>query len=116
MRIRWILPLIAEGALAAVGGCAPPPPYVYRHQEFDREQKYFGKELPDISSVGICYNKKNATPRQIVEMAQAECAKYDRVARLIEQRRLECPVVTPMEAVFTCEPRAGNDPFPSNRY
>jgi hypothetical protein len=101
MRWRWLLFLAAALALTAAG-CAWPEPYVYRYQEFDRSRVDFGKEPTDLASVGICYNKKNATPERIVEMAKAECAKYGRVAVYSKQRRLECPLVTPMEAVFTC--------------
>lgn len=111
MRMRWILPLIALCALTATAGCSLPDPYVYRDQEFNRDLRTFGKDLTDISSVAVCYNKKNATPQQIVQMAQAECAKYGRIARFYRQRLLYCPITTPIQAVYVCERQGQNDPF-----
>jgi len=107
MRMPWILPLIAVMALTAVGGCSLPDPYVYRNKEFDRDLATFGKEPKDLATVGICYNKKNTTPQQIIQMAQAECAKYHKVARFSRQTRLQCPLLTPVEAIFLCEPSGG---------
>lgn len=116
MRKPWILPLIAAVALTAVGGCTLPEPYVYKADEFNRESREFGKAPKDRTSVGICYNRKNTTPRHITEMAQAECAKYGKVARFSTQKRLECPVLTPMEAIFLCETQARNDLYAPFRY
>jgi hypothetical protein len=106
MRTRWFTSLIAVVALTAVGACSLPAPYVYQVDEFNRESKDFGKDLKDRTSVGICYNKKNTTPKQIVKLAQDECAKYHKTARFSEQKRLECPIITPMEAIFECVPQA----------
>lgn len=111
MRLRGLLFLAAALALTAEG-CAWPEPYVYRYQEFDRAQPTFNKEPTDLKSVGICYNKKNATPERIAEMAKAECAKYGRVARYSHQRRLECPLTTPMEAVYLCDAQQGLSQWP----
>lgn len=117
MRMQWILASIAVGALTALGGCSLPEPYVYRYEEFDRDLAGFGKELENRTSVGICYNKKNTTPQQIVQLARDECAKYDKVARFQYHKYLECPILTPAEAIFLCESRVSYDPFfPSFRY
>lgn len=106
MRKRWFLSLVAVVALTALGACSLPAPYVYKASEFNRELKDFGKDPKDRKSVGICYNKKNTTPRQIVKLAQDECAKYHKTARFSGQKRLECPILTPMEAIFFCVPQA----------
>lgn len=103
MRLQWLLLSAAVLVLAAVEGCAWPDPYVYRLREFDRSLADFGKDPQDRDSVGICYNKENTTPGQITEMAKAECAKYGKVARYSHQRRLDCPLTTPMEAVYFCD-------------
>lgn len=113
MRWQWFLFLAAALALTAEG-CAWPEPYVYRLQEFDRGLETFGKEPANIKSVGICYNKKNATPERIAEMAKAECAKSGKVARYSHQKRLECPITTPMEAVYLCETQSALSQWPSS--
>lgn len=113
MRWRWLFFLTAALALTAAG-CAWPEPYVYREGEFNREQPNFGKEPADRQSVGICYNKRNATPEQIVELAKIECAKYGKVARFSHQKRLECPISTPMEVVFVCDAQPVSFPWPSS--
>ena len=104
MRMPLVLALIALCAPMVVGGCSLPDPYIYKASEFNRERGTFGKEPTDRTSVGICYNKKNTTPQTITQMAQAECAKYHKIARFRTQIRLQCPILTPMEAVFLCEP------------
>lgn len=113
MRLRWLLFPAAALALAAAEGCAWPDPYVYRHREFDRSLVDFGKDPQQRNSVGICYNKKNATPEQIAEMAKAECAKYGKVARYSHQKRLDCPLTTPMEAVYICDAPPAYSQWPS---
>jgi hypothetical protein len=45
-------------------------------------------------------------------MAKVECAKYGRVARYSHQRRLECPLTTPMEAVYACDAQQGLSQWP----
>lgn len=111
MRWQWLLFPVVALALAAEG-CAWPEPYVYRYQEFDRARPEFGKDLTNLTSVGICYNKKNATPERIAEMAKAECAKHGKVARFSHQKRLECPITTPMEAVYLCETQSAFSQWP----
>lgn len=113
MRLRWLIFLAAGLALTAEG-CSWPEPYVYRYQEFDRGLVTFGKEPTDIKSVGICYNKSNATPERIAEMAKAECAKYGKVARYGYQKRLACPLTTPVEAVYLCETQPALSQWPSS--
>jgi len=107
MRWQGFLFMLTAVSVLTTQGCALPDPYVYRYQEFERKQVDFGKEPADRRSVGICYNKRNATPEQVVELARAECAKYGKVARFSHQKRLECPILTPAEAVFTCDPSSG---------
>lgn len=104
MRMRWILPLIAVCALTVAGGCSLPEPYVYKFKEFDRSRPDFSKDEVNRTQVGICYNKRNTTPQHIVELAQAECAKYQKVARFKTQNVLICPILTPVQAIFSCEP------------
>ncbi len=111
MRLRLFFFLAAALAFTAEG-CAWPEPYVYRYQEFDRARPEFNKDPTNLNSVGICYNKKNATPERIAEMAKAECAKYGKVARFSHQKRLECPITTPMEAVYLCQAQSTLSQWP----
>ena len=87
----------------SVAGCADIPPYVHNKEEFNRSSAGFGKAPKDIGEVTICYNKGDTTPREIVALAKAECGKFNKVARFVTQRRLTCPVLTPISAEFICE-------------
>lgn len=103
MRMRWFLFPTLILALAAAA-CSVPEPYIYTAGEYDRTRPDFGREPTDRETVAICYNKRNATPAQILQMAQTECAKFQKVARLSGQGRLDCPITTPIRAVFACLP------------
>ncbi|MBC8158515.1 MAG: hypothetical protein H8E94_04200 [Alphaproteobacteria bacterium] len=87
------------------GGCGWAEPYVYDAQEFNRNSPAFGKELKDRSKVSVCYNRRGATPRQVLELAQVECGKFQKVARFTGHDRLLCPLFTPVTANFACEKR-----------
>jgi len=88
--------------LAALGGCADLEPYVYRSGEFDRGASDFGRDPSDVKTVAICYNRRTTTPAELQEMARAECAKFDKVARYTQGSILTCPVLLPLGAHFDC--------------
>lgn len=106
------LPLCLGFALLA-GGCAWTDPYVYDTQEFNRDAAEFGKELEDRTTVSICYNKRTTTPQQVLELAQNECGRFQKVAFFNGQDRLECPLFTPALAKFFCVNRYPEYPAPN---
>jgi hypothetical protein len=101
MRRYLILGLSLSFAFLAAG-CSWPPPYVFKKGEFNRQRESFGKEPTDITSVIICYNKRGSTPRQIRDLAVAECAKFNKVAEFEHQDHKTCPLSTPVSAYFFC--------------
>ncbi len=105
-----LLPLLAP----ILGGCGNTPPYIFKDDEFDREDPDFAKEPKDRSSVYICYSKRGTTPADVRKMAEAECARYDKVAVFESQDILYCPLMTPARAKFACVPKqpAPQYPFP----
>lgn len=86
----------------AMGLAACGSPYVYKKDEFDRESDKFGKEPEDRNFVTICYSHWESTPEQALEIAESECGKYGKTARLTDQRFYNCPLTTPVEATFSC--------------
>ena len=98
-------------AVALLGGCAAPPPYVYLPQEFNRAAKDFGKEPLNIDSVTICYNKYGTNPELVANMASAECTKFNKKAEFRQQRFDQCSLSAPVAAVYACvggpEPKKG---------
>ena len=114
MQMSRLIPLFLFTCLAlSVAGCADVPPYVYNKEEFNRASTNFGKEPKDISEVIICYNKGDSTPQQIVALAKAECGKVGKAARFVKQRRLTCPIMTPISAEFACDaPVQDSSPWP----
>lgn len=88
--------------ILSAGGCAWAEPYVFDSQEFNRDAPNFGKELTDRSSVSVCYSRRGATPREVLDLAQTECGKFQKVARFTGQERLACPLVAPVKANFEC--------------
>ncbi len=88
---------------AVLAGCAGATvPYVYEAGEFDRSSPNFNKEPTDITSVTICYGTRGTTPEEIRDMAQTECARFEKTARFTDQNYRTCPLLTPVAAHFDC--------------
>ncbi len=88
---------------AVLAGCAGSTvPYVYKVGEFNRASPNFGKEPTDITSVTICYGTRGTTPEEIRDMAQTECAQFEKTARFTDQNYRTCPLLTPVAAHFDC--------------
>ncbi len=106
--------LIALGApalLLFLSACTPPPAFVYNKEEFNREAKDFGRPVTDIKNVTICYAKGGTTPRQVAELARAECSKFNKKAVFSKQNRSICPLTTPIAVQYACQ--GGPGPGPS---
>ena len=59
-----------------------------------------GPSTPD--RVAICYSSRGATPRDVMALAQAECAKTARSAQFDGQDEFRCALLTPTRAFFKC--------------
>ena len=70
--------------------------------EFNRELPTFAKEPLNIDSVIICYNKYGTKPEIVANMASAECARFNKKAEFLRQSLDQCPLSTPMAAVYAC--------------
>jgi hypothetical protein len=99
MNLRWVA---LAGFVALVSGCAP---YIYEADEFNRERADFGRELKDRTAVDICYFTRNTSPQDILAMAEAECAKFNKTARYRHSLVGECPMATPTMGRFACVAR-----------
>ena len=103
--------LVALGApllLLFLTACTPPPAFVYNKEEFNRRAKGFGRPVTEIKDVTICYAKGGTTPRQVAELARAECSKFNKKAVFKEQNRFICPLTTPIAVQYAC--RGGPGP------
>ena len=99
---RFLVPLFALLLALAAVACSGLEPYVYLPSEFNRGSPDFGRDPTDIKAVAICYNSRSITPEALREMARAECARFDKVARFSHQDTLRCPIITPVGAHFKC--------------
>ena len=90
------------GLCLVVSACTPPGPFIRDVDEFNRENKNFNKKPDDVSEVTVCYSTRNATPKQVRDLAKARCAEYGKVARLTGRSLLNCPTFTPSGAEFDC--------------
>jgi hypothetical protein len=101
-RLRPAFLVVALSAVLLTTGCAAPPPYIHREGEFNRELPTFAKEPLNIDSVIICYNKYGTKPEIVANMASAECARFNKKAEFLRQSLDQCPLSTPMAAVYAC--------------
>jgi hypothetical protein len=90
------IPALALAILAAACGQGslppfdtvpkPPPPGV--HEDFSR--------------IGVCYNRKTTTPRQVLDVARRNCEPGTRPWLIEQDTHLTCPLLTPTRATFAC--------------
>lgn len=104
--LRRSVPLFLVG-LVALAGCAPPPPHVFRPDEFDRSSKTFNQDPKDRRSVLICYNRRSATPEQVRQLAAEACTKVGKSARFLRHEYNDCPLATFSGARFACDGAGG---------
>lgn len=114
--ISWTYKTAFRAALllavaAVLDACGSQPPYVYRPNEFNRQDPNFGKTPTDISSTVICYAKWSTTPEAVRELAAQECGKYGRISVYTGKSLTYCPLRTPTAALFDCL-RPGEKPAP----
>lgn len=95
------LPMLLVVA-ACLAGCGTAEPFYDKASEFNRSQPYFAKEPPDISEVGICYAKSSTTAETVSGMAVARCAAFGKRAVFRSQDVLNCPMRTPVRAMYDC--------------
>jgi hypothetical protein len=93
---------VAVLAVLAMGLGACGAPHVFTEDEFDREAEDFRKAPEDRDFVTVCYSDWESTPAEALEIAEAECGKYGKTARLVTERFYKCPLNTPTEARFAC--------------
>lgn len=91
-------PLLA--LLALLAGCAERP---YLRSDYRIHQS---------GRVEVCYNKEKATPREVWQLAENVCERYDRTAELKLQQVGQCSWTAPSLAYFSCEARPGETPAP----
>ena len=97
---RLILLFLFAGLILA--GCVGEAPYIYKVDEFDRNNPNFAKEIKDRSTVEICYHKQMTTPEVLIQMAKDECQRFGKKALFVRHRELQCSVAAPAMAEFIC--------------
>ena len=85
-------------ACGLFGGCASDP--------FIDGRREAGSTRPlgpsTVNRVAICYNSRSTTPEAVMQLAESECAKTDRVPRYDGEDILDCSLVNPTRAYFRC--------------
>jgi hypothetical protein len=102
MRAHWLRRALSIMLAVGAGACGSADPYVYKHDEFDRNSPAFNKQPADLDEVTICYNAIIASDARLLEMAERECGKFGKAARDRSDSFGRCPLLTPVEAHFLC--------------
>jgi hypothetical protein len=92
---RWPAAALAAALLT---GCGTAP-FVDGRREAG-QTTMVGASSPD--RVAICYSSRSTTPRAVLALAEAECAKTGRTARFDGQDELRCALLAPTRAFFKC--------------
>ena len=85
-------------------GCSGLAPYVHNPNEFNRNAPNFGKEPADMAQVAVCYNGSTTTPQDVLALAESTCRKFGKTAKFERQDIMQCPLLTPARAHFSCVP------------
>lgn len=108
---RTILRTLCFCAAFLAASCAAPEAYVHKPAEFNREATDFGKDPENLAEVTICYNKFATKPEIITQLAVDACGKFGKEAVFREQTLNQCPLITPMAAVYNCQGREPGNKF-----
>ena len=94
--------IFASALVFWLSACTNAEPYIYKANEFDREDPGFATELKDRSQIIICYNKWATTPEILTQMATDECGRFGKVAHFIRSRHLVCSISSPAHVLYWC--------------
>jgi len=97
--------------LIGVAACTGGKPYVFIPNEFNRASANFGKPVTDRNNVTICYAKGATTPGEINALAKAECSRFGKTAAFKRQTLAQCPISTPIAAVYSCNATKTATPY-----
>jgi len=88
--------------VVALTACSRQEPYIFKADEFNRDNKNFAKELKDRSTVEICYNKRYTSPKILLQIATDECRRFGKQAHFSKSKTLECSISAPAMSQFWC--------------
>lgn len=74
-------------------------PYVDARREAGQTAPV-GTSTPDV--VAICYSSRKATPEEVLKLAESECAKTGRTARMESEVSWSCTLAAPTRAFYRC--------------
>ncbi len=94
--------ILAVTAGVLLGGCGMAKPYVYDPVAYNRDDPNFAKIPQTRYSVTICYSKRSTTPAEVARLAAETCAPYGTGIAFVGNGYTECPLLTPVGAVFSC--------------
>jgi hypothetical protein len=89
-------PVLALGLV--LGGCTGAPYVDSRREAGQREP--VGASTSDL--VAICYSSQSATPEEIYQLAESECAKTGRAPELADQTDWSCTLFAPTRIFYRC--------------
>ncbi len=93
------LPLCIAAVVALpLWGCGSAP-FVDGRREAGQTAPV-GPSTPD--RVAICYSNRGTTPKDVLKLAQSECAKTNRAAQFDGQDPFRCALLAPTRAFFKC--------------
>jgi len=96
---RWRAGVVLAVIVAPIlAGCGMKP-FVDGRREAGQVAPV-GPSTPD--RVAICYSSQGSTSREVLALAQAECAKTNRSAQFDGQDEFRCALLAPTRAFFKC--------------
>ncbi len=90
------------GALIGIVAACSGQPYVHVASEFNRESDVFLHGITERSSVTICYAKRASQSAEVARLANEECGRFGKRAIFNTRSLQECPLVTPVAAIYRC--------------
>lgn len=76
--------------------------FVYKKNEFNRNDPNFNKQITDRDDVAICFRGFGTSDGHVARLAQDECSRFGKIAVANGEDFGECPLFTPVAARFLC--------------
>lgn len=113
MKVRDLVCIVIAIALTGFG-CGGTNAYVFKKNEFNRNDANFNKPLADRDDVTICFNGVGTSDRRVALLAEEECGRFGKRAQPDGNSFGECPLLVPVAARFLCLPDPAQPPATSD--
>ena len=84
-------------------GCSMHTYYIHDEEEFNRSSSIFLNGIEDRENVTVCSSNFSEDMSSEIQLAESECALFNKKAVFTKASYSECPLFTPRAILFNCQ-------------